>query len=69
MHRLSKANPCKPVYPCISAIYKNPVSKLETSDLQKQTTGCDQRITAGDVNSKHPVWHSQSTNQAQKSHI
>lgn len=46
----------------ISSVYKPPQDPLQKDDLNKLTEGCDWFITAGDLNSKHPLRNSQSTN-------
>lgn len=48
----------------VSAIYKPPGKTLEVSDLRKLTGGCDWFVVAGDLNAKHPLWHSRCVNPA-----
>ncbi|CAI6347011.1 unnamed protein product [Macrosiphum euphorbiae] len=47
-----------------TAVYKPPNSAIEPNDLDLLTNHNDWLIAAGDFNSKHPMWHSYSTNRA-----
>lgn len=48
----------------VSAVYKPPNQILDPIDLDTLTQSYDWSISAGDFNSKHPLWHSRTTNTA-----
>ncbi|KAL4085182.1 hypothetical protein QTP88_027041 [Uroleucon formosanum] len=48
----------------ITAVYKPPNQILVPIDLDTLTQTSDWSISAGDLNSKHPLWHSRTTNTA-----
>lgn len=48
----------------ISAVYKSPNQPLKTDDLNALTNGNHWFIVAGDLNAKHPLWHSRCSNAA-----
>lgn len=48
----------------ISSIYKSPNQIMDSSNLEKLTSGCDSFVATGDSNAKHPLWHSHYVNPA-----
>ncbi|CAI6345283.1 unnamed protein product [Macrosiphum euphorbiae] len=50
----------------VSAVYKSPGDKIEIKDIDALTNGTESFIIAGDLNAKHPSWHSRRTNQTGK---
>lgn len=50
----------------VSVVYKPPNAVLTTNDLDLLTLSTDWQNSAEDFNSKHPLWHSLSTNAAGK---
>ena len=49
---------------CISAVYKKPTNKLDTSDINSILNSPLSTIIAGDLNAKHTLWNSRTTNSA-----
>lgn len=50
----------------VSAVYEPPNAVLSPNDLDILTTSTEWSITAGDLNAKHPLWNSHSTNPVTK---
>jgi len=46
----------------ISAVYKSPNQPMETDDIDALTNGNHWFVLAGDLNAKHPLWHSRCSN-------
>jgi hypothetical protein len=51
-------------YVRISSVYKPPGQPLVIDDIQALSNGCDWYVIAGDLNAKHPLWHSRHANTA-----
>jgi len=48
----------------ISAVYKSPNQQLKIDDIDALTNGNHWFVVAGDLNAKHPLWHSRCSNAA-----
>jgi hypothetical protein len=48
----------------ISAVYKSPKQQIKIDDLNALTNGNHWFVVAGDLNAKHPLWHSRCSNAA-----